>query len=66
MREGGTVKAFLDTLNEMRTVYPFKDEDTRISVLGFNTLTPDCLSVTTTDENTGVFITMSKDFRKEV
>lgn len=66
MREGGTVKAFLDALNEMRTVYQFKDEDTRISVLGFETLAPTCLSITTTDEKTGVFVTMSKDIRREV
>ena len=66
MQEGGTVKEFLNTLNEMRTVYPFKDENTRISVLGFHRLSPDCLSITTTDENTGVFITMSKDFHGEV
>lgn len=65
MLEGATVKAFLDAIEEMRTVYPFKNENTRISVLGFRTLAPDSLSISTTDEDTGVLITMSKDLRGE-
>ena len=33
MREGSTVKGFLDTLEEMRKVYPFDDENTRMCVM---------------------------------
>ena len=61
MREGATVAQFLDALEAMRTVYSFKDEDTRISVMDIRSLSPNCLTVATTDERTGVFITMSKD-----
>ena len=60
MREGATIKQFLDTLDEMRTIYPFKDETTRMAVMDCRTLAPSSLTVVTTDERTGVVITMSK------
>lgn len=66
MREGATVKQFVDALEEMRTVYPFKDENTRMSIMDFRCMTPNHLTVITTDEKTGVVITMSKDIPGEV
>ena len=66
MREGATVKQFLDALETMRRIYPFKDEETRLSVMDCRTLSPNCLTVTTMNEKSGVFITMSKDIPREV
>lgn len=57
----GTVKQFKDTLEEMKTIYPYEDDKTYIQTrndlaeLGYNNL---CLA--TTDEKTGVLIELSK------
>lgn len=66
MREGATVKQFLEAIETMRTVYPFEDDKTRMAIMDFHTLSPNSLSVATTDEKTGVFITMSKDIPGEM
>lgn len=66
MREGATVKQFVDAIEEMRKVYPFKDESTRMSIMDSCRMTPNHLTVITTDERTGVVITMSKDIPSEV
>ena len=58
---GGTVKQFLDALDEMRSVYDFKDEDTEICTRSAYTNSDNCLSIVTTDEKTGVHIQMTKD-----
>lgn len=57
----GTVKQFLDALEEMREVYPFENEKTRI--VTYDIVTPfknDWLQVSTIDEKTGIRICMSK------
>lgn len=64
--EGGTVKQFMDALEEMRTVYAFKDEATRLCTRRFQTLSHNSLTIRTVDEKTGVFIEMSKDIPSEV
>ena len=64
--QGGTVKQFMDALEEMRTIYPFKDEDTRMCTRDFRTLSHNALSIRTVDEKTGVYIEMSKDIPGEV
>ncbi len=66
MNEGGTVKQFREAIEEMRTLYPFEDDKTRLSTADFRTLAPTCLTLATTDEKTGVFITMSKNIPREV
>lgn len=66
MREGATVKQFMDAIEEMRKVYPFKDESARMAIMDFHRMTPNHLTVITTDEKTGVVITMSKDIPGEV
>lgn len=57
----GTVKQFKDTLEEMKTIYPYEDDKTYIQTrndlveLGHNNL---CL--VNTDEKTGVLVELSK------
>lgn len=62
---GGTVKQFLDALDEMRTLYPFKDEKTQISTRDAMRNTHECLTIITTDEKTGVIIEMTKRIQRE-
>lgn len=56
----GTVKQFKDTLEEMRSIYPFKDDKTYIQTRDIVSLGHDQLSLATTDEKTGILIEMSK------
>lgn len=60
MRDG-TVKEFLDTLEEMKKVYPYKEEDTAICTVAFETFdVHNSIQLRTVDEETGVTILMSK------
>lgn len=63
---GGTVKQFLDALEEMRSVYPFKDEETQLCTTSIQTLAENHLTIYTRDEKTGIHIEMSKDIPREV
>lgn len=56
----GTVKQFKDILEEMRNVYPFKDEKTFLSTHGILSQGNNALEIHTEDEKTGVTIVMSK------
>lgn len=56
----GTVKQFLNTLEEMRTIYPFKDDKTRIQTRDIQSLDHNHLSIVTQDDETGIWIEMSK------
>lgn len=58
---GGTVKQFKDALEEMRKIYSFDDEKTRMCTDSRFAKTPSNLTIVTTDEETGVVIEMSKD-----
>lgn len=58
---GGTVKQFKDTLEEMKKIYPFDDEKTRISSHNHFTNNANSLTIITTDEETGVNIELSKN-----
>jgi hypothetical protein len=60
MRDG-TVKQFLDALEEMRTIYAFDDEKTILCTRDFQSLSHCALSIRTQDEKTGVYIEMSKN-----
>lgn len=60
----GTVKEFKETLEEMREIYPFKDENTRICTLDLVTGNHNRLTVVMTDENTGIQIEMSKAIKE--
>ena len=62
----GTVKQFLDALEEMREIYSFDDEKTRI--VAYDIITQrenNCLQISTVDEKTGIHIHMSKNLRTE-
>ena len=56
----GTVKEFKETLEEMRGIYPFRDENKRICTADLVTANHNRLSIVTTDEKTGIQIEMSK------
>lgn len=56
----GTVKQFKDTLEEMRSVYPFKDENTYMRTDNMISCEHNFLRLATVDERTGIEITMSK------
>lgn len=58
---GATVKQFLDTLEEMRSIYPFEDDKTRLSTNNRNSFDHNALTIVTKDERTGVWVEMSKD-----
>lgn len=60
----GTVKQFKDTLEEMKTVYPYDDEKTFIQTRDVATIGHNHLSLVTTDEKTGILIEMSKSVVK--
>lgn len=56
----GTVKQFKDTLEDMRKVYPFEDDKTRMGTEDPIRMSHDMLYLDTVDETTGVRITMSR------
>lgn len=60
MFRGGTVKQFKDVLEEMKKVYPYDDEKTRLSTIDIYRNVPCCVEIITTDEATGVEIMMQK------
>ena len=57
---GCTVKRFLTVLEEMRTIYPFDEEKTKVSINHNHMNLEEHLWVATTDERTGVVIEMTK------
>lgn len=57
----GTVKQFKDTLELMRSVYPFEDDKTRMQTRDIQCLDHNHLSVVVQDEKTGVWIEMSRN-----
>lgn len=57
----GTVKQFLDALDEMRTIYPFEDDKTTMHTLDPYTHQHGLLRIFTRDERTGIHIEMLKD-----
>lgn len=61
----GTVKQFMDTLDEMKTIYHFDDSKTYIQTRDIINLGHDHLSIRTIDEKTGILIEMSKKINGE-
>jgi len=60
---GATVKQFKDALEVMRTVYPYKDEDTRIvSDVSLYSCEHYSLEIATRDE-TGIRVNLSCDIK---
>lgn len=56
----GTVKQFKDMLEEMKTIYPYKDEKTHLSTHDVFTMGNRALEISTIDEKTGIKIVMAK------
>lgn len=57
----GTVKQFKEALDEMKTIYPYEDEKTRLSTMCPESLVHNTLNIVTQDEKTGIYISMSKN-----
>ena len=62
---GGTVKQFKDALEEMKKLFPYNEEKTRISTIDEKGYDNHRLTIVTTDEETGIFIQMSKQIDRE-
>lgn len=60
MFSGGTVAQFKAVLEEMKTVYCYDDEKTRLSTIDFCSRSPRSVQITTIDEPTGIRIMMEK------
>lgn len=60
MYEGMTVKDFQDILQDMKSIYPFEDQETRLCTYNSNSRAHDTVEIVTTDKNTGVIISMCK------
>ena len=65
MFRGGTVKQFKDVLEEMKKVYPYDDEKTRLSTIDVYRNVPCSVEIITTDKATGVEIIMQKSITVE-
>lgn len=55
-----TVKQIKDTLEDMKTVYQYKDETTEMATMDAYTRDHNYVTLITTDEPTGVKITMER------
>ena len=60
-----TVKQFYDGLDEMRKIYPFKDEETLIGTVPNQMSMIEELAIQTVDKDTGIRITMEKNIVRE-
>lgn len=58
-----TVKQFIDTLDEMHTIYPFEDDKTEISTQNLITGENNILHIYTKDEKTDIEISMEKKIK---
>ena len=62
---GMTLKEFNDVLNDMHKVYPFENDKTRIcDVYNPRNASFNQVEIRTQDEETGVWITMSKEVER--
>lgn len=56
----GTIKQFKDAIEEMRKIYPFKDEYTQLSTYNIMSKEHNMLELRTVDKETGITVCMSK------
>lgn len=56
----GTIKQFKDTIEEMRTLYPFEDDKTYMSTHNLIYQGNNKLQIQTMDEKTDIIIVMEK------
>ena len=62
---GGTVKQFLNALDEMRDIYHFDDNETQICTRSEIAMSDNSLSIRTMDKSTGIIIEMTKPLPRE-
>lgn len=62
---GGTVKQFLNALDEMRNIYHFDDNETQICTRSEISMSDNALSIHTVDKSTGIVIEMTKLLPRE-
>lgn len=56
----GTIKQFKDAIEEMRKIYPFKDELTHLSTYNIMSKEHNMLELRTVDKETGITVCLSK------
>ena len=62
-----SVDAVIRSLDKMRTIYPFKDEETVFCMVGNPVLCSDTVvSIMTVDEETGIMVKLEKDATEEM
>ena len=62
-----SVDAVIRSLDKMRTIYPFKDEETVFSMVGNPVRCSDTIvSIMTVDEETGIMVKLEKDATEEM
>lgn len=61
----GTIKQFKDTIEEMRTLYPFEDDKTYLSTHNLFCRENNRLQIRTRNDNTGIIIVMEKQIDTE-
>lgn len=62
---GGTVKQFLNALDEMRDIYHFDDNEAQICTRDELSMGENTLSIVTTDKHSGIVIEMTKRIPRE-
>lgn len=62
---GGTVKQFYEAIEEMRSIYPFRDSEARLRTDRIESGEPNQLTIITRDEKTGIYIRMTKEIPAE-
>lgn len=58
-----TVKQFKDTIEEMRTIYPFDDDKSYISTFDILRQTENIFRIRTVDEKTGITVILEKNLK---
>ena len=59
----GTIKQFKDAIEEMRKIYPYKDEYTQLRTYNIVSEEHNRLELCTVDQETGITVCMSKVIR---
>lgn len=63
-----TLKQFYETVDELKTIYPFEDDKTRLTIYDLCSRTNNMVRLTTTDAKTGATVVVEKrpriDFSK--
>lgn len=55
-----TLKQFHETVDELKTIYPFEDDKTRLTIYDLCSRTNNMVQLTTTDAKTGATVVVEK------